>query len=122
MRERFSVQRFHPSRIASKTRSVGAFLAGRNHAHYSSRRGGRRHVRNVARHHRPSCDQSEQRCDDHYATASSLARLLSICLQASSSSFTASTLTLKLSRAVESSSISTIRSTPFSPITTGTPT
>src|SRR5689334_17760927 len=58
---------------------------------------------------------------DAHATVSS-ARLLSICLQASSSSFTASTLTLKFSRAWASSSISTIRSTPPAPITIGTPT
>ena len=45
--------------------------------------------------------------EDAHATASS-ARLLSICLQASSSSFTASTLTLKFSRASALSSISTI--------------
>src|SRR5437763_11842263 len=59
--------------------------------------------------------------EDAHATASS-ARLLSICLQASSSSLTASTLTLKFSRAVASSSISTIRSTPPATITQGTPT
>src|SRR4029078_13653874 len=50
------------------------------------------------------------------------ARLLSICLQASSSSFTASTLTLKFWRAAASSSISTIFSTPPAPSTHGTPT
>src|SRR5258705_2859002 len=50
------------------------------------------------------------------------ARLPSICLQATSSSFTASTLTLKFSRAASSSSISTIRSTPPPPATHGTPT
>src|SRR5689334_6936328 len=59
--------------------------------------------------------------EDAHATASS-ARLLSICLQASSSSFTASTLTLKLLRASLFSSISTMRSTPPAPITHGTPT
>src|SRR5213080_653304 len=56
--------------------------------------------------------------EDAHATASA-ERLLSICLQASSSSFTASTLTLKFSRAWAFSSISTIRSTPPAPITTG---
>src|SRR5436190_13385872 len=60
--------------------------------------------------------------DENAHATASWARLLSICLQASSSSFTASTLTLKFSRADESSSISTMRSTPPSPITTGTPT
>jgi 2-oxoglutarate dehydrogenase E1 component len=59
--------------------------------------------------------------EDAHATASS-ARLLSICLQATSSSFTASTLTSKFWRACGSSSISTIRSTPPAPSTTGTPT
>src|SRR5687767_5021188 len=50
------------------------------------------------------------------------ARLPSICLHASSNSFTASTLTWKLALAVSSSWISTMRSTPSAPITTGTPT
>src|SRR5581483_2851915 len=59
--------------------------------------------------------------ENAHATASS-ARLLSICLQASSSSFTASTLTSKFWRASALSSISMIRSTPPAPRTTGTPT
>src|SRR4051812_25229246 len=59
--------------------------------------------------------------ENAHATASS-ARLLSICLQATSSSFTASTLTSKFSRAVASSSISITFSTPPAPSTHGTPT
>src|SRR4029078_8330231 len=58
--------------------------------------------------------------EDAPGNASS-ARLFSICLHASSSSLTASTLTLKFWRAAASSSISTIRSTPSAPITHGTP-
>src|SRR3954453_359942 len=58
---------------------------------------------------------------DAQATASS-ARLGSICLQATRSSFTASTLTSKFLRACSSNAISTIRSTPSAPSTHGTPT